>query len=97
MTHTFRKNGERFVCDTGSGTVSTVSALQYKMLTYIKPPLTPDLPTSLRYDLAKYDGGAVEDAYTGLYALYEAGKLFSDGENTSCGDCPYADACGAAK
>lgn len=94
MVRTFRKNGERFVCDTGSGEVTPISALQYKMLTYVKPPLTEELPTSLRYDLAKYDGGAVEDAYAGLYALYEAGKLFSDRTDGCCDGCEYGGVCG---
>lgn len=78
MVFQFKKSGERYVYDSGSGEVSAVSALQYKMLSYIKPPLTEDLPTSLRYDLAKYDGGAVSEAYDGLYRLYSEGKLFSE-------------------
>ncbi len=78
MIFQFKKSGERYVFDSGSGEVSAVNALQYKMLSYIKPPLTEDLPTSLRYDLAKYDGGAVSEAYEGLYSLYAEGKLFSE-------------------
>ncbi len=78
MIFQFKKSGERYVYDSGSGEVSAVSALQYKMLSYIKPPLTEDLPTALRYDLAKYDGGAVSEAYDGLYELYKEGKLFSE-------------------
>ena len=93
MVRTFKKNGERYVCDEKSGTVSAVSALEYKMISYLKPPLGPDMPTSLRYDLAKYDSGAVEDAYAKLYALYEAGKLFSE-DAGGCGECEYSDICG---
>lgn len=102
MIHVYRLGGERFVFDRGSGSVSTVTALQYKMLSYLKPPLTPDLPTSLRYDLAKYDSGMVEDAYEGLYALYEEGKLFSPDETdepcSGCwakGRCTLEGACGS--
>ena len=98
MIHTFKKGGERFVCDLASGQVSAVSALQYKMLSYLKPPLSPGLPTALRYDLAKYDGGMVEDAYDGLYALYESGKLFSEGDaKENCRECAYCDICGMVK
>ena len=93
MVRTFRKNGERFVCDEKTGSVNSVSTLEYKMISYLKPPLAPDMPTSLRYDLAKYDSGAVEDAYAKLYALYESGKLFSD-TNGDCCDCAYNDVCG---
>lgn len=82
MIFQFKKNGERCVYDSGSGTVSSLSALQYKMLSYVSPPLTEDLPTALRYDLAKYDGAAVSDAYDGLYKLYSEGKLFTDDEDT---------------
>ena len=98
MIHTFKNGRERFVCDCSSGHISAVSALQYKMLSYLKPPLTPDLPTSLRYDLAKYDGGMVEEAYDGLYALYEAGKLYSVGEaDDVCRECVYGGICGTKK
>ena len=81
MVYLFKVNGERYVYDEGSGNVSSVTALQYKMISYIKPPLGEDLPTALRYDLAKYDGGAVTDAYEGLYELFSEGKLYSDCKN----------------
>ncbi len=90
MIHMFKVNGERFVFDRGSGAVNPVSALQYKMLSYLKPPLTEDLPSALRYDLAKYDGGMVEEAYEGLFGLYENGKLFSPDKESGvpvCSDC----------
>lgn len=93
MIHTFKNGKDRYVCDIPSGQVSIVSALQYKMLSYLKPPLSPELPTSLRYDLAKYDSGSVEDAYGGLYALYEAGKLFSGSGDGKCEGCPYSSVC----
>lgn len=81
MIYLFKLNGERYVYDEGSNTLSQLTMLQYKMISYVKPPLSEDLPTSLRYDLAKYDGGAVSDAYEGIYALFEAGKLYTDFEN----------------
>lgn len=88
MIHTFKKGGERFVYDRGSGKVNQISALQFKMLSYLKPPLTEDLPTALRYDLAKYDGGMVEDAYAALYSLFLCGQLFSeDAAPERCADC----------
>ncbi len=77
MIKLLREDGQRYVYDEGSGTKTAVSALEYKMLGYIKPPMTKDLPTYLRYDLAKYDSGSVEEAYTRLYQLYSEGKIFS--------------------
>ncbi len=100
MIHIFKVNGERFVFDRGSGAVSTVSALQYKMLSYLKPPLTEELPSALRYDLAKYDGGMVEDAYEGLYRLYCGGRLFApdeDGGSPECSGCWARSRCGFDK
>ncbi len=88
MVHAFKANGERYVFDRGSGKVTPVSAMQYRMISYLKPPLTPELPTALRYNLAKYDGGAVTDAYDALYALFEAGALFSEKEAPdACAGC----------
>lgn len=78
MIFQFKKSKERYVYDSGSGVVSSLSALQYKMLSYVAPPLGEELPTALRYDLAKFDGGAVSEAYEGLYKLYSEGKLFSN-------------------
>ncbi|MCD7782852.1 MAG: hypothetical protein LUI15_02985 [Firmicutes bacterium] len=71
------ENGQRYVYDEGSGTKTPITALEYKMLGYIKPPMPKDLPAYLRYDLAKYDSGSVEEAYERLYQLYADGKLFS--------------------
>ncbi len=94
MIHVFKVNGDRFVFDRGSGSVSSISSLQYKMLSYLKPPLTSELPTSLRYDLAKFDSGMVEDAYDGLYTLWEQGKLFSEESvQYDCHDCWAAGIC----
>ena len=55
-----------------------LSALAYKMLGLLEPPLTPECPAALRYDLAKYDSQDVDEAYDELYALSESGVLFSE-------------------
>ncbi len=93
MIHIYKVNGERFVYDVGSDTSTPITALQQKMLSYIKPPMTEDLPTSLRYDLAKYDGGMVSDAYDELYGLYLDGKLFSPVQEGKCENCIAAARC----
>ena len=53
----------------------TLSAIQKKMLPVITLPMPMDYPTSLRYALAKYDAGAVSDAWDGLRELEAAGLL----------------------
>lgn len=78
MIHTFRRLGSNIAVDTESGAVHVLSPIAYKMLSYIKPPLTQDMPVSLRYSLARFDSSDVEEAYEELYSLYEQGELFSD-------------------
>ncbi len=53
----------------------TLTAIQKKMLPAITLPMPEDCPTSLRYALAKYDAGAVTEAWEGLLELAEAGEL----------------------
>ena len=57
------------------GQSASLSALQKKMLPVITLPMNEDCPTALRYALAKYDAGAVAEAYEGLYELYTQGLL----------------------
>ena len=77
MLYTFRFEGKKYAYDSVSGAIVQPSALEYKMMGAILPPLTPVCPTSLRYELAKYDSLDVEDAYTAIYALSEAGVLYA--------------------
>ena len=78
MIHAYKLNGQRIVLDSASGAVHVLSALAFKMIDYLKPPLEPECPSALRYDLAKYDSADVEEAYSELYRLYKDGTLFSD-------------------
>ncbi len=52
-----------------------LSTLQKKMLPTLALPMSEDCPTALRYALAKYDAGAVAEAYEGLYELFLQGIL----------------------
>ena len=52
-----------------------LSAIQKKMLPAITLPMPEECPTSLRYALAKYDAGAVTEAWEDLRELAEAGQL----------------------
>ena len=57
------------------GCNTELSLLQKKMLPYIALPMKKECPTALRYALAKFDSGAVAEAYEGLYVLFEKGLL----------------------
>lgn len=81
MLHIFKQGGQRIALDTASGAVHVLSALAYKMIGLLEPPLTAVYPTSLRYDLAKYDSRDVGEAYDELFSLYQNGVLFSEDIN----------------
>ena len=99
MLYTLKSAGKKYAYDSVSGAVIGVNALQFKMLGAIVPPLTAVCPTSLRYELAKFDSLDVEDAYGEIYALacdgliYKAedGKvrIITEGEN-ACTDIALA-------
>ncbi len=50
------------------------------MMGALTAPLSPVCPTSLRYELAKYDSEDVSDTYDRLYSLQEKGILFAAGD-----------------
>ena len=82
MLYTFRFEGKKYAYDSASGAIVQPSALEFKMIGAIQPPLTKNCPTSLRYELAKYDSLDVEKTYEGIYALFEAGVLYIPEDGT---------------
>lgn len=76
MLHLFKISGKKIAFDSVSGSIVPLSALANKMLGALTAPLQPLCPTSLRYELAKYDSGDVSDTYDSLYELQEKGILF---------------------
>ena len=92
MLYTFRFEGKKYAYDSVSGAIVQPSALEYKMMGAILPPLTPACPTSLRYELAKYDSLDVEEAYNAIYALAKADVLYctEDGTIRICTEGEYA-------
>ena len=78
MLYTFRYEGKKYAYDSASGAVIRPDALQFKMLGAIQPPLTRSCPTSLRYELAKFDSMDVEETYDGIYKLFQAGILYAE-------------------
>lgn len=82
MLYTFRFEGKKYAYDSVSGAIVEPSALEYKMMGAILPPLTAVCPTSLRYELAKYDSLDVEEAYREIYSLSQKGVLYCPEDGT---------------
>ena len=78
MLHCWKSGKQKLVYDTASGAIVSLTSLEYKMIQAITPPLSPLCPSSLRYELAKYDSADVEEAYEHIYALSHTGILFAE-------------------
>ncbi len=78
MIHIFKVPGKKVAFDSESGALVTLNSLTNKMLGALTPPLGETMPTSLRYELAKYDSEDVSDAYDYLFSLSERGILFAE-------------------
>lgn len=87
MIHSFKKCGNRYIYDSGSGSLHLCDELTVKMLDYIELPMKKECPSALRYDLAKYDSEAVSSSYSRLYELYSEGLIFSE-DNAECCETP---------
>ncbi|MBQ8342110.1 MAG: hypothetical protein IJY22_07045 [Clostridia bacterium] len=77
MLALFRHGGKKYAWDTVAGTLTAISALEFRMLEALTPPMAPTCPTALRYELAKFDSSAVEDAYDELLEKAANGVIFS--------------------
>ena len=82
MLYTLKYAGKKYAYDSASGALIQLNALQFKMLGAILPPLTTVCPTSLRYELAKFDSMDVEEAYDYIYSLFKDGLIYSEGNGT---------------
>ena len=89
MLTLFKHNAKKYAYDTVCGSLSVLSALEYRMLEAICPPMEPSCPTALRYELAKYDSADVEDSYDALYEKALNGEIFLPENGTLC--TPNAD------
>ena len=78
MIYTLKFAGKKYAYDSASGAVIQPNALQFKMFGAILPPLTQVCPTSLRYELAKFDSMDVEEAYQYIYSLSCDGILYKE-------------------
>ena len=78
MLHSFKLYGQRYALDTESGAVHIISEIQNDMLKYLKLPFESVFPSSLRYDLAKYESSKLKEAYFEFAKWNEDGVFMSD-------------------
>lgn len=76
MVYTLKFEGKKYAYDSAAGTTVTLSSLPFKMVEALEPPLEPLCPTSLRYELAKYDSRDVEEAYDSILEYAKDGILY---------------------
>ena len=84
MLMLFKHNAKKYAFDTVCGSLSVLSALEYRMLEAIQPPMEQSCPTALRYELAKYDSADVEDSYDALYEKAVCKEIFVPENGTLC-------------
>lgn len=82
MLYTLKSAGKKYAYDSASGALIQLNALQFKMLGAILPPLMAVCPTSLRYELAKFDSMDVEEAYDYIYSLSRDGLIYGENNGT---------------
>ena len=78
MVHTFKLYGQSFALDSESGAVHPLSDIYIDILRYLKLPFEDSFPSSLRYDLAKYESSKLSEAYLQLRQFWLDGVLMSD-------------------
>ena len=78
MLYTFRFEGKKYAYDSVSGAIMRPTTLEFKMFSAIQTPLTRSCPTSLRYELAKFDSLDVEATYNNIYSLFEKKAFFAE-------------------
>lgn len=78
MIHKYYLNGYYIVLDVNSGAVHVVDELSYQLLDYLDENMTENCPEKAIQELAgKYTQQEILSCYQELYALYQAGQLFS--------------------
>ena len=80
MLYFVKNSGRKYAFDTISGAIVPLTSLENKMLCALEPPLEKLCPTSLRYELAKYDSDDVSEAYARIYSLYTEGIILGEGD-----------------
>ena len=78
MVYRFKLYGQRYMIDTASCALHELSELQYDMLSYLKLPFEDQFPSSLRYDLAKYESSQLAQAYMTFRKWHTDGIFLSE-------------------
>ena len=77
MIYKFKFYGHYFALDTESAAIHNLTELQYDMLTYLRFPFEDVFPSTLRYDLAKYEASKLKEAYFEFKMLSDDGVFMS--------------------
>lgn len=78
MIHSFKLYGQRYALDLESGAVHLISEIHGDMLKYLNLPFESIFPSSLRYDLAKYESSKLKEAYFEYAKWNEDGVFMSN-------------------
>ena len=78
----FKHGPKKYAYDTVSGTLMPLTALAKRMLEAAEVPMPPVCPTTLRYELAKYDSADVEETYGELYQKASSGAILAPDNGT---------------
>ena len=98
MIHKFELCERFFVYDEQSGALSEISQVAFELLEYINSAMeSPDVPSAVRYSMAKYDSALVKKEYEKLYALQNEGKLFCPEEYAPEMTTPNPTPCSASE
>lgn len=78
MIHKYKLNGYYIVLDVNSGAVHVVDKLSFELLDYLDETMTGNCPEQAKHALeGQYSEEEILACYRELYALYQAGQLFS--------------------
>uniref|UniRef100_UPI002586CF46 thioether cross-link-forming SCIFF peptide maturase n=1 Tax=uncultured Anaerotruncus sp. TaxID=905011 RepID=UPI002586CF46 len=79
MIHTFENNGYRIILDVHSGAVHVVDRCAYELVQLLDENMEESCPASVAAALGdRYSPQEIAETYEELYALKEAGQLFSE-------------------
>ncbi len=82
MIYTLKFEGKKYAYDSATGATIALTSLPFKMVEALEPPLEPLCPTSLRYELAKFDSNDVSEAYEVILKYAEEGALYGEEDGT---------------
>ena len=79
MLHRYIQGGYHIVMDVNSGAIHVMDRLGYDMTGLLSAPMTEKCPQALFEHFSKdFSGQEITETYAELFALYQAGELFSE-------------------